>query len=281
MVIYCKSYQQVASGAAVSARLAHARDPDAGAIVHTARDGNLERFSDLLEALAAALRALVTDDLAGTAAVRTCLDISDHAEKGLLGIGDLTGTAALRTLLRLGTRLCAAAVTIFTFFLISDLDVFLNAEDSIHEADPHVDPDIGPLHGSVVAASCAAAAAAEEVAEDIAEDITHVAAEIETAKAASSAAALFEGCVAELVILASLIRIRQDRIGFGGLLELGLGILVSRIDIRVILLGQLPVGLLQVCFRRVSGNTEDLIIISFIFCHYVKIPLIMNLMNIA
>ena len=44
-----------------------------------------------------AVRALLLDNLTGTSAVRTCLDILYLTEEGLLGVDDLTLTAALLT----------------------------------------------------------------------------------------------------------------------------------------------------------------------------------------
>ena len=72
--------------------------------------------------------------------------------------------------------------------------------------------------------------------------------------------------MSELVILCLLVRVAQDGISLGCLLELFLSLLVTWVLVRVVFDGQFPIGLLYFICRGVSPNAKHLIIISF-FCH--------------
>ena len=61
-----------------------------------------------------AIRAFLLDNLTGTAAVRTCLDILYLAKERLLCIDDLTFSVTFRTGSRLCSRLCTSSVTLAT-----------------------------------------------------------------------------------------------------------------------------------------------------------------------
>ena len=61
------------------------------------------------------------------------------------------------------------------------------------------------------------------------------------------------------VVAASLFRVRQQVVGGRNLLEPLLGMLVARIEVRVQLLGELPVGLADILRARRFGDAEDFI----------------------
>ena len=79
--------------------------------------------------------------------------------------------------------------------------------------------------------------------------------------------------MAELVVAGALLLVGQHLVGLVGLLEFGLGGLVAGVQIRVVLLGLFPVGLLDLLVRGALGHAEDFIIISFLFWHRVLSPL--------
>jgi hypothetical protein len=65
----------------------------------------------------------------------------------------------------------------------------------------------------------------------------------------------------ELVIFLALLRIGKDLIGSIHLLEPGLGRLITGVNIRVMLAGQLSIGLLYLLLSSLSADTEKLIVI--------------------
>ena len=63
------------------------------------------------------------------------------------------------------------------------------------------------------------------------------------------------------VVVAPLLGIRQHLVGFGQLLELGFSLGIARIQVRVVLAGELAVGLLDVLIRGASRNPQDLVVV--------------------
>ena len=125
-------------------------------------------------------------------------------------------------------------------------------------------PEIRSSLRSVVGSS--GTAAAEQIAKNVAEYIAHICtAEIKAAKTSGSAAAL-KSRMAKLIILPSLVRITQHRIGFRRLFKFCLCFLVPGIHIRMIFFGQLTVRFLQRILIRPSVHPEDFIIIT-LFSH--------------
>ena len=66
----------------------------------------------------------------------------------------------------------------------------------------------------------------------------------------------------EPVVLGPLLLVAEDLIGLGGLLEPGLGLGVIGVLVRVVLDGQLPVGLLDVGLGCPPVHPEDLVEIA-------------------
>jgi hypothetical protein len=69
----------------------------------------------------------------------------------------------------------------------------------------------------------------------------------------------------ETVISFSFLDVAQDFIGFRSFLELLFGVLIPFVAVRVILLRQFTVGLLDLIRPCAFANAENLIIVSF--CH--------------
>src|SRR5439155_1160289 len=98
--------------------------------------------------------------------------------------------------------------------------------------------------------SAATATAAEQAAEDVAEVEV---AEVERRRPGSRTAAVAR---AEGVVLLALLGVREHVVGVLDLLEALLRLGVARVLVRVVLLDELAVGLLQVGSRRVLGDAE-------------------------
>jgi hypothetical protein len=68
--------------------------------------------------------------------------------------------------------------------------------------------------------------------------------------------------VAVLVVGGALLRVGQDLVGFLGFLELLLGLGIVRIAVRMVLHGQLAVGLLDLVVRGVAVDAEDFVVVA-------------------
>ena len=67
----------------------------------------------------------------------------------------------------------------------------------------------------------------------------------------------------EAVVIGAFLRVAQNRVGFGGFLEVFFGFLVSRIPVGVILKRELAVGALDFLIGGVPRNPEHLVVIPF------------------
>ncbi len=117
-----------------------------------------------------------------------------------------------------------------------ELDLGRGAEHGLLEVERQFVAQVGAAKGARPAAAAAAEDVAEHVAEDVAEGVRGV-------EAGSTAARGVEARVTELVVGRALLRVGQDLVGFLGLLEALLGLLVVGIAVRMVLHGQAPVGL--------------------------------------
>jgi hypothetical protein len=116
------------------------------------------------------------------------------------------------------------------------------------EADPH--RVLGVLPGLGAAPAPAPAA---ETAEQVLEGTAHAGAELIIGKARGGLRRRPAGVAVGVVVL-SLFRIRKHLVGLGELLELGLRGLVPGVQVRVVLAGELPVGLLDVILGSPLGD---------------------------
>ena len=90
MAGYDHFHHQIASGTSIGARFSLFPDADALSVVDSCRNGYLDLLAVGNESGSPAVRAFLFDDLSGSLAVRTGLDILNGSEHGLLGINDLT-----------------------------------------------------------------------------------------------------------------------------------------------------------------------------------------------
>src|SRR5262245_57337223 len=109
----------------------------------------------------------------------------------------------------------------------------------------------------------AALAAAEDVAEDVGEGIGATAEP--GARSRTHAGLRIHARVTVLVVGGPLGGLAQHLVGFLGLLEQLLGLGVVRIAVRVVLHGQLAIGLLEIFLRGVPVHAEHLVIVAL--CH--------------
>src|SRR5207237_6555848 len=110
----------------------------------------------------------------------------------------------------------------------------------------------------------AAAPLAELAAEEALEDVRHGLGEI--AVEARAALPALEGRVAEAVIGRPLLRILQGVVGFVDFLERGLGGLVVRVAVRVVLHGELAEGALQLLFVSRLAGAQTLVEVALRHC---------------
>src|SRR6266540_4103007 len=227
---------QVAGWRAGLARLALALEPDGGAVADPDRDAHAQLAGADLAAPALAGRAGVAGDRAAAVAGR-----AGAGQGARLGAGAVTGVAGSRA---------------------AELQRDGGAAHGLLEAEGDLALDVAAAAGGRLAA-----ATPEQVAEQVPE-----AAEVldpdpgatgEAAREATAGEATTERARAEqpagLVVLRALLEVGEHAVGPADLLEALLGRLVARVGVRVELLGELPVGLLDVGGRGVLGHAEDLV----------------------
>ena len=257
MACHAHLHEQVAAFAAVRSGFAVSGHTDAFTVVNAGgdvcRNGLLARHVTRAEAL----RALVLNDLSAAAAGRAAALRLRHAEDRALGERNDALAAALLAGHRARSGLASAAAAVCAGFLVIDLNVLFDALHRFHERDADGRLDIRASPGSVGICTPAAAetaesaegtaeCAAEKVAEQIAEHVGVICAAV--FKSTGTAAAV-KGRHAVLVVFRSLIRIAQDGISLRSFLELRLSVLISGIHVRMVLLCEDTVGLLQFFLR--------------------------------
>jgi hypothetical protein len=110
--------------------------------------------------------------------------------------------------------------------------------------------------------STSTAAAAE--AKDVAEEVREVAVRIGTRAEPLALALASEALVTVLIISPALVGIREHAVGLGGLLEAVLRIGIIRISVRMVLHGELSVGLLELRIGSGPRDTQDLVIVTWL-----------------
>ena len=261
---------QIAGGAAVLAGVALAPEGDSLTVIDTGGDGHRDTALDLVVSGAVAVITGAVDDLAGAVALGAlCGGGVGEAAAAPLD-ADHTGAPAVGAGVSGGTRLTAGAVTGLTGLSAGQLNGLLTAEGRLLKGDGQVDPQGLTLLGGVgllltaETAAKAAEAAAKEGAEDVAQ-VTHVKAA--AAKATAAAKVGIDASVTELVITRALLLVRQHLVGLVDLFELGLGLFVAGVHIRVVFFGLLTVGLFDLFVRGALFHAQDFVIIPFILCH--------------
>jgi hypothetical protein len=177
-----------------------------------------------------------------------------HAEKALLE-PELSGAAAGGADLGFGARLCAAAAATVATLFIGNFDLVFNTEGRFFKGD---------LNGvlQVVAASAAAllSPAAENVPEYVAEYVSERRPGSETAAVKASSST--QAGMAELIVLGAFLRIGEDFVRLGDLLEPFFRRMVFGILVGVVLAGQFAECFLYLGFRGVPMYPQDFIIIA-------------------
>ena len=148
------------------------------------------------------------------------------------------------------------------------IQLLLTTKGGLLKGNGHVGPQALPPLGGIGPLLAAAAEPAEPAAEEGAENIAQVdVSHVEPAEAAPGAEVGIHPRMAELVIFGPLLFVGEHLIGLVDLLELGLGGLVVGVHVRVVLFGQLPVGLFNFIIRGAFADTQDFIVITFLFWH--------------
>ena len=137
-----------------------------------------------------------------------------------------------------------------------------HAGGGLEQRDAQVRLDIGA--SSLTATPATTPAPAEHVAEDVAkraEDIPEIA-----EPRVESATSRFQARVTEAVITRSLLGVRQHLVRLGGLLELGLGLVIVRVAIGMVLHRQAPISCLQLSGVGLPSDAQHVVIVT-LFCH--------------
>src|SRR5690606_25237944 len=144
-------------------------------------------------------------------------------------------------------------------------DLGLLAGEGFGEGDFHVVAQVGTALARVALAGAAAAApAAHEFAEQVVEDVGHRGREVgaEAAGPAGAAPAVLEGGVAELVVGGPLLLVLEDLVGLVDLFEFLLGGGVTRIAVRMVLLGEAAESAFQIAFTGASFDAENIVVVA-------------------
>ena len=188
-------------------------------------------------------RTLILYYLTRTTAGWTCCDILHYSKQRLTLSDNLTCTITLSTCLRRCARLSSVAATCRACLLIVELKLLCAAKYSFLKRNSYTETDICTLCRTI--SSATASSTSEEISENVTKNIPHIhAREI---KATGSAACAIKCCMTKLIILTSLIRIRQYGIGLLSLLKLLLTLFITRMNVRMIFLCLLSEGFFNLC----------------------------------
>ena len=214
------------------------------AVLDARGDLHLEHALGALTALAAAGLARVLVDLPLSVALRAR---PRNGEESLTH-PDLAAASAGVAGLPLGSGLAAASVAALARLRTRDLNLRLHARRRLFQGQLHLVLEVLP---APTAAAPAALASGEEVLEDVLE---------QGAEAGLEAARPPHG--AEAVVLGALVGIGEDRVRLVHGLEVLLGLLVPGVAVRVVLHGELAVGLLELRLARRARDAEDLVVVA-------------------
>ena len=262
--------QQVAAGAAVLTGVALSPQGDGLAVVDTGGDVDLDGPALADAALAVTVGAGLVDDPAGAAALGAGGGGGEHAHGRLPPGLDAAAAVAGGAHLRGSARGTAVALTGGALLAALHGELLLAAEGRLGKGDGDGGADaLAPLGRVGVAPLLTAEAAAEKAAENVAQiaEVEACRAVAPSGTAGTCAIAGIHAREAELVVPGLLIGIGQHLVGLVDLLELLLGLLVAGVHVRVVLPRQLFICLFDLVLRRALADAENLIIITFVFCH--------------
>src|SRR5699024_6160400 len=132
------------------------------------------------------------------------------------------------------------------------------AEAAPSAATEHVLEDVLEAAAARGEAGASAATTAPGAAEHATEEVLEAGSTGGAAAARGEAGAAAGHCT-DGVVLLSLLRVGEHRVGLTDLLEASLGRRVPRVAVRVEVPGELPVGLLDGCCVSVLGDAESLV----------------------
>src|SRR5690606_26020879 len=163
--------------------------------------------------------------------------------------------AAGRALHGLRAAAAAGAGAVVARHEARHLDLAIAAEGRLLEAHPQ---RVAQVLAATTPAARASGARAEELVEQVAEEVLEAArAEVEARGAA------LERSVTVAVVARTLGGIGQDLVGLRGLAELGLGELVTRVPVGMVLEGELAEGLLDRLLVGGAIDPQPLVEVSF------------------
>ena len=182
-----------------------------------------------------------------------------HREKSLLK-AQLAVAFALRAGGRRASRRRAGAVTGLARFEPRNLDRRLDAFGRFFEGDLEVVAQVGPRCGAA-----AAAAAAEQIAEpehvaQAAEDVAEVG---EDRRIEAGAGLRRHAGMAEAIVAAALVGVRENGVRLGRFLEFLFGGVVAGVAVRMVLQRQLPIRALDLLIGGVFRHAEDFVVVAF------------------
>src|SRR5260221_6040019 len=235
---------EIARWSAAHPGLALARDAKLLAVVDASGDRERDVALLALAALAAAADADLVDGLAGAAAARAGRHVHEAAEHRLLDLTDLALAAAGRAGRHLRAPLGTVAAARLAGLEARDLDDPLATADRVDELELDLHAQVGAAHRAALTAA-------------------HLAAEERVEQVVDPEADRSVGAPEHVVALAAL-GVRQDLVGLGHFLEAD-GRIVGRVDIRVVLARELPIGAPDVVLGRFLGDLEGRVVIGA--CH--------------
>ena len=256
--------QQVAINAAMPCGVTLPAHGELHALGHARRDVDRDDIVVANNALAITSRALLYDNLALATTSRTGRLRLHLAQDGIGDTGNdtrtLTGVAGLHAIGALGAR----PVTFRAGHIFLDLDLLLDTGRDFLQVQLYLHTQVRPAVNPTAATRTAAKPAeTSEATKVTTEDITELREDIihgETTRALRSAP---DTRMTELVVTLTFLRVAQHVIGLCRLLEFLLGILITRILIRMVLNRLLTVRFLYLLIRGVLLNAKHLIIIPF------------------
>ena len=272
MFLLFYQHQQVTVNPAIGSGIALASHRQLHAFGHTCRNVDGHHFLALDNAIAAAVRAFVLDDLACTAASAANRHLLHHTKHSTLLRHHLATTLTSRTSGHTTFVLGTGATAMLTRNQLLDLDFLFNTSIDLLQGQFHLDTDIGTTaHTFALAAATATKTreagktASRKTGETTSEQITEtfkdgIQVKINIIASASSPA---HARMTELIVTGFLVRIAQHIVGLGRLLELFLRLLVARITVGMVLHGFLSVGLFYLFSRRGFLHAQHFIIVSF------------------
>ena len=257
-------HMQVAGRAAVDAGVALASHIQNLLIVNARGHGDLQALVAADPPLAVAGLAGGLHDLARAAAAVAGLGGLDHTEGGALVDPHLACAMAVLTGFGRSPGRGAGAVTVVAGLNLGIGDGLFAAFGRLLKGDGNVGLHVAAPPGSVGvgAPRAASAKAAEEAVENVGE-VEPGSLEGAASRGAAPEIGIYAR-VAELVVARPLVAVGKHLVGLVHLFELGLRFLVPRVQVRVILLRQLPVRLFDLVLRGPFGHAQHLVIIPFI-----------------